>query len=68
MSGTSMSNPFVVGCASLLLSYNNKHKKYQLKTFEDYIEVFKLHAISLENPRYKGIKKYQGYGIVNPIF
>ena len=68
MSGTSMSNPFVVGCASLLLSYNKKHKKYQLKTFEDYIEVFKAHAIPLDNPKYRGIKKYQGYGIINPIF
>lgn len=68
MSGTSMSNPFVVGCASLLLSYNNKYKKYKLKTFEDYINVFKEHAVPLNNSKYAGIRKYQGYGIINPIF
>lgn len=68
MSGTSMSNPFVVGCAALLLSYNNRHQKYTLKTFEDYISVFKKNAISLGDARYKGIRKYEGYGIINPIF
>jgi thermitase len=67
MSGTSMSNPFAVGCASLLLSYNKKHKKYTLKTHNDYIEVFKSNCFDLKNPRYKGIKKYQGYGVLNPL-
>jgi thermitase len=67
MSGTSMSNPFAVGCASLLLSYNKKYKKYTLKTHNDYIEVFKSNCFDLKNPRYKGIKKYQGYGVLNPL-
>lgn len=66
MSGTSMSNPFAVGCACLLLSYNNKYHKYNLTTYEDYINVFKNNALSLNDSRYKGIKKYQGYGIINP--
>jgi subtilisin family serine protease len=66
MSGTSMSNPFAVGCASLLLSYNRKHNKYQLKSYQDYINVFKQSCADLKNPRYKGIRKYQGYGIINP--
>lgn len=66
MSGTSMSNPFAVGCASLLLSYNRRHKKYTLKDHKDYIQVFKNNCFDLKNPRYKGIKKYQGYGILNP--
>jgi major intracellular serine protease len=65
MSGTSMSNPFAVGCASLLLSYNRKHKKYTLNNYQEYIDVFKTTAKSLEDSRYKNIKKYQGYGILN---
>lgn len=68
MSGTSMSNPFVVGCASLLLSYNKKYHKYKLDTFEDYIDVFKKNTMDLSNPKYSGIRKYQGYGIINPVF
>lgn len=68
MSGTSMSNPFAVGCASLLLGYNKKYKKYSLKDLNDYIDIFKKNALPLNNPRYKGIKKYQGYGIINPVF
>jgi subtilisin family serine protease len=66
MSGTSMSNPFAVGCASLLLSYNKKYKKYQLENYNGYIDTFKTSCLDLNNPRYKGIKKYQGYGILNP--
>lgn len=68
MSGTSMSNPFAAGCASLLLS---KYKKYGkdnlLLNTENYINLFKQHALNLVDPRYSGIKKYQGYGIIRPI-
>lgn len=66
MSGTSMSNPFAVGCASLLLSYNLKYNKYKLNNYQDYINVFKQSAINLSNIKYKGIRKYQGYGVINP--
>jgi len=65
MSGTSMSNPFAVGCAALLLSYNRKYKKYKLDTYKDYINVFKQTSLSLTNQKYT-TKKYQGYGILNP--
>lgn len=65
MSGTSMSNPFSVGCAALLLSYNKQYKKYTLKTYQDYINVFKKSVYPLEDSRYKNIKKYQGFGILN---
>lgn len=65
MSGTSMSNPFAVGCASLLLSYNKKHKKYKLDTYQDYIDILKKSCLDLKSPQYKGIKKYQGFGIIN---
>jgi subtilisin family serine protease len=67
MSGTSMSNPFVVGLASLLLSYNNVNKKYILNTSQDYIQAFKQSCKPLRDHRFESIKKYQGYGIVYPI-
>jgi subtilisin family serine protease len=67
MSGTSMSNPFAVGCASLLLSYNIKYKKYRLETFEDYINIFKQNTIQLKDSRYRGIRRFEGYGIINPV-
>jgi subtilisin family serine protease len=66
MSGTSMSNPFAVGIASLLLSYNLKNKKYQLVNCQDYINVFKKHTTSLKSIEHRS-KKYQGYGILNPV-
>jgi|TARA_B100001094_G_scaffold331074_2_gene398255 subtilisin family serine protease len=64
MSGTSMSNPFATGCASLLLSYNKKHKKYNLTTYQDYVNFFKRHTIQISNPAHR-TKRYQGYGIMN---
>jgi len=66
MSGTSMSNPYAVGLACLLLSYNKQEKKYKLDTCEDYIEIFKKTAQDLKDPRYEAIRKYQGYGIMYP--
>jgi subtilisin family serine protease len=67
MSGTSMSNPFAVGCATLLCSYNKKHQRYNLKTTDDYIEVFKSKSQKLNNPSYTGKRKYEGYGIMYPV-
>lgn len=64
MSGTSMSNPFAVGCAALLLSYNKKNKKYKLDNYNDYVSLFKSQAISINQDNFK-TKKYQGYGIIN---
>lgn len=66
MSGTSMSNPFAVGCASLLLSFNKKARKYTLKSYKDYIEVFKKSCISLSDSKYRGVRRYEGYGIIDP--
>lgn len=64
MSGTSMSNPFAVGCAALLLSWNRIHNKYVLDSVDGYINVFKSKSIALSSPRYQN-KKYQGYGIIS---
>lgn len=67
MSGTSMSNPYAVGLAALLLSYNKKEKKYKLNNCQDYINIFKKVSKDLQDPSYKGIKKYQGYGVMYPV-
>lgn len=71
MSGTSMSTPFAVGCACLLLSYVRQIKESamvsMLKTSEDYINVFKKKSKSLSNPEFSGKKKYEGYGILYPV-
>jgi subtilisin family serine protease len=65
MSGTSMSNPFAVGCAALVLSYYRKIHRSVPRTSEDYIRIFREHAIPLKNAQYYNQKKYQGYGIIN---
>ena len=63
MSGTSMSNPFAVGCAALAKSYfGNK-----LQNKDDYVELFKTKSMHLTNPKYNNIKKYEGYGILVPV-
>jgi len=66
MSGTSMSNPFAVGLACLLLSYNKKINKYNLTSYQEYIKIFCQYAININNPRHQTIK-YQGCGIMQPI-
>jgi subtilisin family serine protease len=69
MSGTSMSTPFAVGCASLLLSYaKNKNNSLlnKLKFTEDYINIFKLKSKHLSDKKYFGKKRYEGYGILYP--
>jgi hypothetical protein len=63
MSGTSMSNPFVVGCAALTKSYYNN----RTLTKDDYINIYSKVALPLNNPKYRGIKKYEGYGIIQPV-
>lgn len=62
LSGTSMSNPFAVGCASLAMSCAGR----RLTRFE-LIDAFKKTVVSLSNPIYAGQKKYEGYGILYPI-
>lgn len=68
MSGTSMSNPFAVGCASLYLSFIRKQGGKEPKTSNEYIDIFKRSAIHLSNPRYSHKKEYEGYGIITPVF
>jgi subtilisin family serine protease len=65
MSGTSMSNPFAVGCAALYCSYHRKVGKKLSQ--QDYIDLFKKTATTLKNPEYAGKRQYEGYGILNPV-
>jgi subtilisin family serine protease len=67
MSGTSMSNPFAVGCASLLLSYNNKYHKYKLESIKDYISILSKSTFSISDETYRS-KRVQGHGILKPNF
>lgn len=61
MSGTSMSNPFAVGCAALLLS-----SRKQIFSTTEYINIFKKTALPLRDSRFTGKKNYEGYGIIVP--
>jgi major intracellular serine protease len=66
MSGTSMSNPFAVGCASLYVSYLRQQKGTRLFSRQEIIDILKKNAINIPNSMYRE-KKYQGYGIIKPI-
>jgi major intracellular serine protease len=66
MSGTSMANPFAVGCASLALSLYKKSKTMNLKNKSDYIKLFSKQCTHLKDKRYALKKQYEGYGIINP--
>lgn len=59
MSGTSMSNPYVVGCACLLLEYMNYKKLSSI----DYVKLFQKMTIDINQHQYRS-KEYQGYGIL----
>ena len=65
MSGTSMSSPFVVGCAALLLAYNRRTNRYKLENKDDYLKVLGSMCRDISDNKFKS-KKYQGYGILNP--
>lgn len=65
MSGTSMSNPFAVGCAALYLAYIRQQSQQKYISQSDMINLFKKSTIELRNPAFRS-KKYQGYGIIKP--
>lgn len=67
MSGTSMANPFAVGCAALYMSFlKNKGIDIKNKNYKEYINDFAKFSKPLQNPKYNN-KKYQGYGVLYPI-
>lgn len=66
LSGTSMSTPFVVGIASLLLSYKRKKKlKIKLSSSEDYRIIFKKHVMQIKDKEMAGKKFFEGFGIID---
>ena len=71
MTGTSMANPFAVGCASLFLSYSKKmdfkNLTSKLDSCQDYIDIFSKGTTKLQDKKYAGLRKYEGYGIINPV-
>lgn len=66
MSGTSMANPFAVGCACLYLSYIRKNNTVANITTAELIDSFRKNCKNLEEKSYR-TKRYQGYGILYPI-
>jgi len=66
MSGTSMANPYVVGCSALLLSYIKQNKpQIKLKTAQNYIDILKNCTVRLDNPNHLD-KQYSGNGLLDP--
>lgn len=67
LSGTSMSNPFAVGIAALLLSHNrNEGNKIKLNCSDDYRKLLSKHTISVKDLKFAKNKFFEGYGIINP--
>lgn len=66
LSGTSMSTPFVVGIACLLLSYKRKKKlNISLKCSDDYRKIFRKHVMPIKDTEMAGKKFFEGFGIID---
>jgi subtilisin family serine protease len=67
LSGTSMANPFVVGMASLLLSYKRKNNlDIKLENSNDYREQLKKYTTQIPDNNFSGQKFFEGFGIIDP--
>jgi subtilisin family serine protease len=70
LSGTSMSCPFVVGVAALVLSERKQYDKNAKISIEEYREILKSNSLSIknldQNLDQQGKRFWQGMGIINP--
>jgi major intracellular serine protease len=70
LSGTSMSCPFVVGTAALVLSERRQYDKNAKIGIEEYREILKSNSLSIknldQNLDQQGKRFWQGMGIINP--
>jgi subtilisin family serine protease len=67
LSGTSMSNPFAVGVACLLLSHKRKYNlPINLRNAQDYIDMLRNYTIPTNDPKFAGERFLEGFGIIDP--
>lgn len=66
MTGTSMATPYAVGCAALALSYNKKYGK-TINSKIEYVDIFKKNALPISGPQ-RNDRRYQGHGVIRPIY
>lgn len=67
MSGTSMANPYAVGCLAILMGFLKKKNKDVKLTKEQYIDILSKYTTHINQQKYVGVKRYEGYGIIQPV-
>lgn len=67
MSGTSMANPYAVGCIAILMGYLKKQSKDYRLTREKFLEILSKYTKHLIQKEYAGIREKEGYGIIQPV-
>lgn len=67
MSGTSMANPYAVGCLAILMSYRNKIGQPVRLHRDEYISILAGRTRHISDAQYIGNRNYEGYGIIQPV-
>lgn len=66
MSGTSMANPYAVGCAAICLYSIRRTSPNKNLSKEEYIKILSRNAKHVSQREYINNKRYEGNGIVQP--